>query len=323
MKGEVTAQVLRDGGPQGRKPRGELPGSVAGNGSGFALRNPVSISLGEVSAGVYFFGQGTPQVVFLHGLASSSQSWGDVPELLARSGIASVCVDLPGHGRSGRAKDADLSPEGMATFVGEVLDHLNLLSVHLVGHSLGGAVAMSFTSRNPIRVSSLTLIASAGLGSDVPLLMRAARLPGAQRVINAGVSTPALALVTPAISAFGRLAGKHHGLFSPSLISILHDLAVPGASATFVATVRALSALRPSKDSGAVFLSDYDPRRVTLITCEQDPVVPAQFSVDTAKSQGARLLVFEGYSHEPQHTNPGALVEEIRWRVHGAPAERD
>jgi pyruvate dehydrogenase E2 component (dihydrolipoamide acetyltransferase) len=75
-------------------------------------------------------------------------------------------LDLPGHGTS--SKDVgDGSIETLADAVLGVLDAIGAEHAHLVGHSLGGAVALAATARDPGRVSSLTLIAPSGFGTEV------------------------------------------------------------------------------------------------------------------------------------------------------------
>lgn len=109
-------------------------------------------------------GEGTP-FVFLHGFGADSFSW---QPLLATLGVEvpAVLVDLPGHGRS-PAMDGAGSLEGLAFAVARALAGAGIEQCHLVGHSLGGAVAIALAEAGRLAPLSLTLIAPAGLGPDI------------------------------------------------------------------------------------------------------------------------------------------------------------
>ena len=107
-------------------------------------------------------GQGTP-VVFLHGFGADLSSW---RPLIGRIGLDNplMALDLPGHGASQGHGAADFA--GIVAAVGQTLRMLPG-GVHLVGHSLGAAVATALTERGDLDVRSLTLISPVGLGPSV------------------------------------------------------------------------------------------------------------------------------------------------------------
>ena len=86
----------------------------------------------------------------------------------------------------------------------DLLDHLGIERVTLVGHSLGGGIAMQFFYLFPERVDRLVLVASGGLGREVNLVLRSATLPGAAQVLSVLASAPVLSRV----EALGRGASK-------------------------------------------------------------------------------------------------------------------
>ncbi|MDQ0349048.1 acetoin dehydrogenase dihydrolipoyllysine-residue acetyltransferase subunit [Ancylobacter vacuolatus] len=109
-------------------------------------------------------GTGTP-FVFLHGFGADGFSW---QPLVATLGAdhAAVLVDLPGHGRSPADAGAG-SFEDLAAVVAQALAEAGIEECHLVGHSLGGGVAIALAETGRVNVRSLTLIAPAGLGPEI------------------------------------------------------------------------------------------------------------------------------------------------------------
>ena len=100
-----------------------------------------------------------PTVVLLHGLASSIYSWADVIEPLSQR-FDVIAVDLPGFGESTKAPDlafATFEPAMLA-----FLDEVGVSRAHLVGNSMGGAIALALASAHPARVDRVVILDSAG-----------------------------------------------------------------------------------------------------------------------------------------------------------------
>lgn len=109
-------------------------------------------------------GEETP-VVLIHGFGGDLNNWLFVQGELG-AGRAVYAVDLPGHG--GSSKDvADGSLSTLATAVHAAMSALGVTRAHLVGHSMGGAVALRLAVDHPETVASLTLIAPAALGPEI------------------------------------------------------------------------------------------------------------------------------------------------------------
>ena len=108
-------------------------------------------------------GEGAP-IVFVHGFGADLNAWrplvGRLPD-----GVAALAVDLPGHGASPFAGEASLA--ALTAAVAATLAEEGVAAAHLVGHSLGGAVAAALTAAADFRPLSLALIAPAGLGPEV------------------------------------------------------------------------------------------------------------------------------------------------------------
>lgn len=108
--------------------------------------------------------EGTP-VVFIHGYGGDLDNWLFNIDAVGEKAPV-IAFDLPGHGQSDvRLPGASIA--ALAGFVGRFLDAIDVPKAHLVGHSMGAAVASQLSLDAPARVSSLTLIGSAGLGALV------------------------------------------------------------------------------------------------------------------------------------------------------------
>lgn len=108
------------------------------------------------------------KLVFVHGLGGSQSTWQVVLGALADR-YRVIALDLPGHGDSDKSDPGsiDYGVAGLARAIGEVLESLQLDAAILVGHSLGGAVALQMALEPSARVRGLVLIDSAGLGEEI------------------------------------------------------------------------------------------------------------------------------------------------------------
>ena len=127
-------------------------------------------------------------MVLIHGLMSSHATWdGQIDRLAVDHQV--IAPDLPGNGESGKAL-GDYSLSAQAAAVRDLLDHLGVGSAAVVGHSLGGGVAMQFAYLFPERVDRLALVSSGGLGREISPALRAAILPGSEYVLPVITSRP-------------------------------------------------------------------------------------------------------------------------------------
>ena len=122
-----------------------------------------------------------PAVLFIHGLLGSHQHWAQLMRTLATERRL-IAPDLFGHGASAKPR-GDYSLGAHAGTLRDLLDRLEIDRVTLVGHSLGGGIAMQFGYLFPERVSRLVLVSSGGLGRELSPALRAAALPGAELVL--------------------------------------------------------------------------------------------------------------------------------------------
>ena len=122
-----------------------------------------------------------PALLLLHGITDSSETWESVTPWLSER-FTLVAPDLLGHGQSATPR-GDYSLGAHASGVRDVLTALGHRRVTVVGHSLGGGIAMQFAYQFPERCERLVLVSSGGLGREVHLLLRAATFPGADYVL--------------------------------------------------------------------------------------------------------------------------------------------
>ncbi|MGB0093277.1 MAG: alpha/beta fold hydrolase, partial [Solirubrobacteraceae bacterium] len=119
-------------------------------------------------------------LLLIHGMGGSLENWRAVIEPLAQQHTV-VAPDLPGHGGSAPGA-GDYSIGALASGLRDLLIALGHERATLVGHSLGGGIAMQFAYQFPEITERLVLVSSGGLGPEVSPILRAAALPGADLV---------------------------------------------------------------------------------------------------------------------------------------------
>jgi pyruvate dehydrogenase E2 component (dihydrolipoamide acetyltransferase) len=139
-------------------------------------------------------GGGVP-ILFIHGFGGDLNNWQFNQEALAE-GRLSYALDLPGHG--GSTKDLGAGHVHVGALAGAVVDFMDakeIAKAHLVGHSLGGAIALDLALNHADRVASVTAICSAGLGPEINMVyidgfMAAKRRKQLQPVLEMLVADP-------------------------------------------------------------------------------------------------------------------------------------
>lgn len=117
-------------------------------------------------------GQGQP-VILIHGLAASLHDWDDLIPVLAQNGYAAYALDLLGHGESGKPPSRAYHIEWLFSHLVSWIDSLNLPSPPvLIGHSLGGYLALEYARRFAARTRGLILVNPFFRLSQLPLLLR-------------------------------------------------------------------------------------------------------------------------------------------------------
>ena len=173
-----------------------IPESAAEPGADTETVKPRELEAAGLRLRYLELGEGTgAPVLLLHGFGADLNTWMFTQPALA-DGRRVIALDLPAHGGSTKEVGAG-DAESLAEVVNAAADALGIERVHLVGHSMGGAIAASLALRRPERAASLTLIASAGLGPEINAafidgFVRASRRREATEVLGLLVDDPAL-----------------------------------------------------------------------------------------------------------------------------------
>jgi pimeloyl-ACP methyl ester carboxylesterase len=250
-----------------------------------------------------------PVVVLIHGITGSSETWEEVIEPLAEH-YTVVAPDLLGHGQSAKPR-GDYSLGAYASGIRDLVGALGHDRGTIVGHSLGGGVAMQMAYQFPERCERLVLVSSGGLGREVHALLRAAVLPGSELVVPLLASSRVLNTTSAVGSFLGRL-GLRAG---PDLeemwrgFSSLNDV---GARAAFIHTLRGI--VDPGGQRVNATDRLYLAQRVPtmLLWGERDPIIPAHHGrAAAALIPGSRFETFPGAGHFPHRSDPRAFVRTL------------
>ncbi|MFT4086389.1 MAG: alpha/beta hydrolase [Gordonia sp. (in: high G+C Gram-positive bacteria)] len=264
-----------------------------------------------------------PVLLLLHGIGDNSSTWDEIIGELAREHTV-IAPDLLGHGLSEKPR-ADYSVAAFANGMRDLLVVLGISKVTVVGHSLGGGVAMQFCYQFPRFVERLVLVAAGGVTRDVNPLLRLASVPGVPTFLR----SLALPGVLPALGAASRildsvdgvpgipsrLTPKHLITDHQDLLRITSDLADPRSQSAFISTLRAVVDWRGQVVSmiDRAYLTERLP--MLVIWGDRDTVIPVHHAdLIGAVIPHARVEIFAGAGHFPFRDDPQrfiALVEEF------------
>ena len=254
-------------------------------------------------------------------MAGNSEHWEPVREMLARDHTV-IAPDLPGHGGS-EPGGGDYSLGTLASGLRDLLLTLGHERATLVGHSLGGGIAMQFTYQFPEMVERLILVSSGGLGSEVSFVLRAASLPGADLFIGAtaGIGRVAGSLVGRGLSLVGMRP-------SPDVAEVARSYAALSDSerrSAFLATVHSVIGTggQTVGASDRLYLAHGLP--ILIVWGADDSIIPVSHGLEAHEAlPDSRLEVIEGIGHLPQAEAPGRFVIAVqRFLAETEPAEFD
>jgi pimeloyl-ACP methyl ester carboxylesterase len=243
-----------------------------------------------------------PAVLLIHGMAGSSETWQPIIRLLARNHTV-IAPDLLGHGDSAKPR-GDYSLGAMASGIRDLLVALGHERVTVVGHSLGGGIAMQFIYQFPERCERLVLVSSGGLGREVSTLLRMLAFPGSEYVLAVGCAPQVMRAREKLTGWFAR-AGLRP---APALAEILRSYASLGdgqARAAFLHTLRSVvdvGGQRVSANDKLYLASDVP---TMIVWGERDPLIPVTHAHGAHEAlPGSRLELFPKSGHFPHRDDP-------------------
>jgi pimeloyl-ACP methyl ester carboxylesterase len=251
-----------------------------------------------------------PVILLIHGITGNSEQWRQVIPQLAEN-YTVVAPDLLGHGLSAKPR-GDYSLGAYAVGVRDLLIALGHRRATVVGHSLGGGIAMQFVYEYPVFAERLVLVSSGGLGREVHLLLRAATLPGSELVLPVIASQRLHAAgfgVAQMLKAFGLRAGSDLEEMARGYAS----LADVGARQAFLHSLRAVIDPGGQRVSATdrLYLSSLLPS--LIVWGRRDPLIPVSHSgVAHRAMPDSRLEVFDEAGHFPQLEEPVRFAQILR-----------
>ena len=250
-------------------------------------------------------GQGQ-NILLIHGIAGSSRTWADpLKRLAARYRV--LAPDLLGHGDSEKPT-GDYSLGAHAAFLRDLLGSLDIRRTTVVGHSLGGGIAMQLAYQHPEVCERIVLVSSGGLGREINAALRLLALPGAEFV---------LPLIAP---SFVRERGdalfawmRARGIRSPRMNEgwqAYSSLADPGSRRAFVSELRSVVDYRGQVVSASDRLHLAAAYPTLIVWGDRDPMIPVSHAgAAHAAIPGSRLEIFEGAGHFPHAEYPEQFAE--------------
>jgi pimeloyl-ACP methyl ester carboxylesterase len=262
-----------------------------------------------------------PLLLLVHGMAGNAENWRAVIEPLARAHTV-IAPDLPGHGES-EPGHGDYSLGSLATGLRDLLIALGHDRATLVGHSLGGGIAMQFTYQFPEMVERLVLVSSGGLGPEVSVVLRAAALPGADLFISAtaGVGGQAGSVLSRGLGAIGLRPNADVAEVARGYAS----LSDPGRRRAFLATLRSVVGTGGQSVAAGDRLAMAESLPILIVWGSRDPIIPVSHGESAhAALPDSQLEIFDGVGHLPQLEASGRFVAVLeRFLAESEPAEFD
>jgi pimeloyl-ACP methyl ester carboxylesterase len=247
-----------------------------------------------------------PALLLIHGIGDSSATWSELLPVLARD-YTVIAPDLLGHGASDKPR-ADYAVGAYANGMRDLLSILGIERVSIVGHSLGGGIAMQFAYQYPERCERLVLVSPGGVQRDVHPLLRLAAAP------PAGLALPLLNLKATRAAVHGafhllRRLKTDIGRDADDFVRVFDALPDWSSRQAFLRTVRAAVDWRGQHVTmlDRAYLAADLP--TMIVWGRHDGVVPYRHAlVAHAALPGSRLETFEDAGHFPHHSDPARFV---------------
>jgi pimeloyl-ACP methyl ester carboxylesterase len=251
-----------------------------------------------------------PPLVLIHGMLNSSSHWQAVAHELADS-YTVIAPDLIGHGDSA-APRGDYSLGAHAASIRDLLAAIGVERATIVGHSLGGGVAMQFFYQFPQRVERLVLISSGGLGREVSPALRLAALPGMSLLLSLTIHPRLLAAVR-GLGERLRARDVHAGVYLQAVARALRPLETADARAAFLHTLRAVIDVRGQRVGATDRLELLESMPTMIVWGVRDHTIPIEHGRRAHEAIPHSVFeTLEGVAHFPHLEDPHALAALLR-----------
>jgi pimeloyl-ACP methyl ester carboxylesterase len=226
--------------------------------------------------------------------------------------VPGYCSDLLGHGSSDKPR-TDYSIGAFAAGLRDLLDELGIDAATVIGHSLGGGVAIQFIYQHPEYYQRLILISSGGLGPDVGLILQLLSAPGAELVLPLIAPPPLVGIGNTLGSWLGAVGVR--SARGAEIWKGYSSFADRGTRQAFLRTLRSVVDYRGQTVSALNKLHVRSEVPTLLIWGEQDQIIPVEHAYEARNVRaGSRLEVLPGIGHFPQIESPTdvtAAIEEF------------
>ena len=254
-------------------------------------------------------GDGPETLLLIHGLTGSSTTWREVMPTLADR-FTVVAPDLLGHGESAKPR-GDYSLGAFASGVRDLLVALGIERATVVGHSLGGGVAMQLAYQFPERCERLVLVNSGGLGKEVHAILRAVSLPGSELVLPV-VLLPQVHQVLGTLGGLLAKVGVKPGVRGTEIWRSYTGLTETRGRLAFVHTVRSVIDVTGQRVSARdrLYLAQEIP--TLIIWGDRDRIIPVEHAYAAhALMPGSTLHVVAGADHFVPFERPAEFLEAL------------
>jgi pimeloyl-ACP methyl ester carboxylesterase len=268
------------------------------------------IKIGTVNTRYWMEGDGSP-VILIHGISNSVEDWLLNFNVLAEQHRV-YALDMIGHGRTDKPLSASYQMPDLARFLKDFMDALQVTSAHLIGHSLGGAIALMLAINNPTYVNKLVLVDSAGLAREVSIILRLLSVPGLGEFMGSVVLKGDL----KKRMAFQRKSWPDPEIVPDQMIQLKYAATLwQDISKTFLKTLRASANIWGTKKSVYTPIVQGLPslkNPVLVVWGKQDDILPvSQAQIVKDKIPDARVEIFEKCKHDPMVVNPNRFNQLV------------
>jgi pimeloyl-ACP methyl ester carboxylesterase len=255
-------------------------------------------------------------------MVNSSRHWQGVAAGLADS-YTVIAPDLIGHGDSATPR-GDYSLGAHAASIRDLLAAIGVDRATIVGHSLGGGVAMQFFYQFPQRTERLALVSSGGLGREVSPLLRTAALPGASALLSLAAHKRVLTALNTGGERLQR-RGSPRGVYLQAIARALRPLEEPEARRAFLQTLRAVIDGRGQRVSARDRLYLLGSMPTLIVWGERDNTIPLAHGRWTHRAvPGSRFETLPRAAHFPNLEDPEGLAAVLRdWLETTEPVQMD